>query len=163
MSASEAFAMAAEAILDIETGRLVVDNNGAKTRWGINQAANPDVDVEGLDRAGARGLYHSRYWLAIRGPELSPSVAVQVFDSAVNQGVDGATRVLQLAAGVTADGIFGPVTLAAAQRLAVPLGLVELCSRRIQRYSEHRQWPQYRRTWLDRSLRFLLMSRLLAD
>jgi lysozyme family protein len=156
---SPAFAAAVDLLLSIEGGEaLAVDNNGSPVRWGINAAANPDVDLQTLTRESAIEIYRQRYWQAMRCGELPPSLAVQVFDAAVNQGVAGATLCLQLAAGVVPDGLLGPRTMAAAMRLGGQLGCVGFAAERIKRYSRHPQWLRYSSTWLDRTLRFLLLK-----
>jgi len=67
-------------------------NTGAPVNFGINQAANPDVDVKNLTREGAVNLYRDRYWNAIDGDKLPPALQATAFDAAVNQGPGNANK-----------------------------------------------------------------------
>jgi lysozyme family protein len=49
----------------------------------------------------------------VQGDKLPLGVAMAAFDCAVNSGVSEAVKLLQLAAGTTADGALGPITMAA--------------------------------------------------
>ena len=61
-----------------------------------------------------RDFYRVNYWDANRTGEIADQqVANQLFDTAVNSGTGTAAKFLQLAAGVTADRVVGPVTLKA--------------------------------------------------
>ncbi|SES77279.1 glycoside hydrolase family 108 protein [Oceanicella actignis] len=104
---------------------------GGLTKWGVTlralAAAALDVtgdgrvdrrDLAAMTRAEARAFYRAAYWNACRCGDMPPAVALLVFDSAVNQGPRRAARIVQAAAGVAADGIVGPVTLAAIEREA---------------------------------------------
>jgi lysozyme family protein len=86
---------------------------GGETRFGISKRAYPSLDIKRLTREAAAEIYRRDYWRMVRGDDLPLPVAFQVFDAAVNHGNDRAIRWLQDSAGVTADGKFGPVTLAA--------------------------------------------------
>ena len=60
---------------------------------------------------------------------MPPSIALLVFDSAINSGIGRAVRWLQDAASVAQDGVIGPRTLQAIDLLtARPGGSGELCA-----------------------------------
>lgn len=88
---------------------------GGETKFGISKRAYPNEDIKALTLDRARFLYKRDYWDRIRGDELPYRWALIVFDAAVNQGVDAATRMMQDALGVMVDGRIGPRTIAAAQ------------------------------------------------
>jgi len=73
-------------------GGFVEDDAGrGPSKFGINKAANPDVDVKNLTKEQARELYKKRYWDAIGGDSLAakdPAFAKVAFDTAVNMGVN---------------------------------------------------------------------------
>ena len=92
-----------------------VGDPGGETRWGISKRAYPNIDIPNLTLAAAQGIYRADYWNRVRGDLLPPALALVVFDAAVNSGVPQAVRWLQQAVGVQADGVIGPVTLAAIQ------------------------------------------------
>jgi len=113
-------------ILEEEGG--LVDNGadpGGRTNFGITQRyldaarqTHPDMKlpatVDELTSAQAAELYRRDEWSQIHGDALPAPIALLVMDCAVNSGPARAVRLLQLALGITADGIPGPATLAAA-------------------------------------------------
>lgn len=88
------------------------------TKWGISAAAYPTLDIAALTISAAAALYRPRYWDVIAGDALPVPIGLIAFDCAVNQGPGIAARILQQALGVVADGVVGPVTVAAAARFA---------------------------------------------
>lgn len=86
--------------LKVEGGYSATDgNSGAPVNFGINQRANPDIDVKNLTKDQAVQLYKSRYWDAIGGDSLPASIRATAFDAAVNQGVPWTKAALQQAGG----------------------------------------------------------------
>jgi lysozyme family protein len=74
-------------------------------------------------------LYKRKYWDAVRGDELVSGVDYCVFDVAVNSGPGRAIKFLQSCIGVTADGGFGPRTMAAVKEAeSDPTALIEMYS-----------------------------------
>lgn len=89
-----------QGVLKTEGGYSATDgNSGAPVNFGINQRANPDIDVKNLTKDQAVQLYKSRYWDAIGGDSLPPSIRATAFDAAVNQGVPWTKAALQQAGG----------------------------------------------------------------
>lgn len=128
------------------------DAAGGETRFGISQAAFPDVDIEHLTRDDAKALYRSRYWAPLRGDELPESVGFALFDAAVNVGVYQAVKFLQRAMGIHADGILGPATFAAV-KAADPVRLVrEITLERAKFYQALSTYPVYGTGWLRRTI-----------
>ena len=76
-----------EHIFKKEGGYAANDGNGSPVNFGINQGANPDIDVKNLTKEKAAQIYKQRYWDAIGGDSLPPNVALMAMDAAVNQGV----------------------------------------------------------------------------
>ena len=73
-------------------------------------------DILAMTPAQARDIYERDYWIAAACPHLPPPLALLQFDCAVNQGVGRASRILQKSVRAKADGIIGPLTLAAVDR-----------------------------------------------
>jgi hypothetical protein len=89
------FKSAVDLVLAKEGGYNATDgNSGAPVNFGINQRANPDIDVKNLTRDQAVEIYRKRYWEPIGGDNLSPSVATFAMDTAVNMGVDAAKKLI---------------------------------------------------------------------
>jgi lysozyme family protein len=138
------YARSLQVILRAEGGYVDDPNDpGGATNQGITQAVYdswrrgqglPSRPVLGIDPGEVRQIYLERYWTPARCDELPGPVALVHFDCAVNAGVEQAALTLQRAAGVTADGVIGPVTLAAA-RARPPLELVdEMMFQRLRYY-----------------------------
>lgn len=92
---------------------------GGETKYGISKRAFPREDIKNLTKERAVELYYTHYWVPARCSELPARLQPIHFDSAVNCGVVQAVRILQLAAGVKDDGVFGPHTRQAAQDVTV--------------------------------------------
>lgn len=97
------------------TGGVVGQGVLRGTKYGIAASSHPDLNIPGLTLQDAQAIYKREYWDAVRGDELPPTLALLVFDAAVNCGPGRARKWLQAAVGVTQDGIIGPATLAAVQ------------------------------------------------
>jgi hypothetical protein len=92
-----AFEDAFRTTLRYEGGYVENDAGKGPSKFGINKAANPDVDVKNLTKDQARELYKKRYWDAIGGDSLAakdPALAKVAFDTAVNMGVSKAKQLV---------------------------------------------------------------------
>lgn len=118
-----------------ENGELVANDKGGYTKFGISSASNPDVDVPGLTKEGAKLLYRERYWNACHCDELPFPLSVAVFDAAVNQGEGTAKRMLQISLGVLVDGILGEKTISAAFKAPEVSLLKRFMAQRMARYA----------------------------
>jgi len=95
-SAGGTFDTAVKSLLKREGGYVASDGkSGAPANFGINQKANPDIDVKNLTEARAVEIYRERYWDKIGGDKLAPSTAMVAMDTAALQGVSVAKRLLE--------------------------------------------------------------------
>ncbi|MBU6499789.1 MAG: hypothetical protein KGL55_09545 [Rhodospirillales bacterium] len=120
------------------------------TKFGVSAASYPTLDIEALTLAQARAIYLADFWQRVAGDSLPAGVAMLVFDAAVNQGVGAAARLLQLAAGVAADGVIGPATrraVAAADATGLAL---EFAARRAVCYAETARFALFGLGWMRR-------------
>ncbi len=126
---------------------------GGLTKYGISQRAYPNLDIRRLTMDDVIEIYRRDYWNPVHGTDLPASLALLVFDAAINQGAGTAARLLQKAVGVTEDGSIGPVTLRAV--LAVPLEnvLIDFCAERALRYEFNRNEETFGRGWYRRLFR----------
>jgi lysozyme family protein len=86
----------------------------------------------------------------VHGDDLPSGLNHLVFDSAVNQGVSNAIKLLQKSLGVAQDGICGKDTIAAAQkRYSNELCAIFMADRAL-RYIGTRNFDLYGRGWLKR-------------
>jgi lysozyme family protein len=83
------------------------------TKYGISAAAYPNTDISALHVDDARIIYRRDYWNKIGGDRLPGPLGLIMLDSAINSGPGRAEIWLQTALGIKADGVIGPVTLAA--------------------------------------------------
>lgn len=99
-------------------GGLINDPNdpGGLTNFGISQRSYPSLDIKNLTIEDAKAIYERDFWKAACCDQLPENIGIAVFDTAVNQGVGVAVRLLQLAVGVDVDGNVGPKTIGAAFR-----------------------------------------------
>lgn len=109
------FARAVGIVIDEFEGGYVNDprDPGGETKFGISKRSHPEADIANLTRAQAEEIYSRVYWTPVHCEELRPRLRLAVFDSAVQHGARAAIKLLQRAAGVSADGVWGPRTLAA--------------------------------------------------
>ena len=75
------FAEAIKTILGNEGGYAAHDMNGAAVNFGINQAANPGVDVRNLTRDQATQIYHDKYWVKSGAETLPTNLQTPYFDA----------------------------------------------------------------------------------
>lgn len=123
-------------VLSYEGG--LVDNPsdpGGITNFGISSRSYPSLDIRALNKDEASEIYRRDYWDTVHGDELPGPMAVAVFDSAVNQGAGTAKRMMQVALGVTVDGVIGPKTIKAAHDKGIN-GVVGFLTERAVRYHE---------------------------
>lgn len=143
-------------------------DRGGPTRFGITQATLADYrgypvsadNVSNLTETEARDIYRQVY--AIR-PGLvkltNPDVLDLAVDCAVNHGPKEAVKMVQYAARIFPDGIFGPDTERAANRLNPSVLYQRICAARVRKYGEiitkdHTQ-AVFASGWLNRAAAFI--------
>jgi lysozyme family protein len=107
----------------------------AGTKFGISARSYPHLDIRNLTQADARAIYRRDFWDKLEGDQLPAPVAFMLFDCAVNQGLATAISILQMAAGVPADGRMGPATLAACKSKPPLALLTEIAALRALHYA----------------------------
>ncbi|WP_158966277.1 glycoside hydrolase family 108 protein [Chachezhania sediminis] len=157
---TDRFARALPRILAHEGGFVnhPADPGGATNR-GITQATyngwlksqgRASRPVQYISDAEVAAIYGVQYWDAIRGDELPAGVAYAVFDAAVNSGPARAAKWLQAAVGVTADGVIGVQTLAAAAKAPAHKVIDAMCDARLAFLKRLRAWPTFGKGWTRR-------------
>jgi len=111
------------------------------------------ADVQALTPADVAPIYQADYWNAVHCGDCPAGVDLMVFDEAVNQGVGRAIRTLQAAVGVTADGAFGPATLAAVQAADPTATVNAIAAARTAFYQSLPTFPRFGNGWLARVAR----------
>ncbi len=95
-------------------------------------------------------IYLERYWRPSHAADLPAGLAFLHFDTAVNQGLGTAARLLQEALGVDVDGEIGPLTLSAAHVKPAEIALSRYADLRRRRYRGLAQFWRFGRGWLRR-------------
>lgn len=138
-------------------------DSGGATMKGITLSTyrewkrNPHISKEELrviPDEEVYNLYKELYWNKVQGDYLPAGVDYAVFDFAVNTGVGRATKLIQEAIGVTADGVLGPASLSAIQKTD-PKELIEKFSALKESFYhgivEHKpDQVKYLKGWLNR-------------
>ena len=165
------FDAASKIVLGIEGG-VSWDARGGTTVYGHDAASWPDLlrrvpadvraqlpaSVSGLTRDTAILAYRAGYWDFCHCDDLPPSLALMLFDAAVNQGPGWAPRAFQTAVGTGADGVIGPATIQAAAQADALDSLCEFGWLRENRYRQASLWPSCGHGWIRRLIRVVSLS-----
>ena len=133
---------------------------GGRTNHGVTQRVweewvGHEVDekqMRALTHEMVAPLYKRKYWDAVRADDLVDGVDYCVFDVAVNSGPGRAIKFLQSCVGVTADGGFGPATMAAVKKSEEdPARLIELyCAKRLEFLQSLKTFEPFGKGWSRR-------------
>jgi len=95
---------------------------GGATMKGVTLAvyqawkSNPHIskeDLRNISDQEVADIYKQNYWDKVKGDDLPSGVDYAVFDASVNMGVGRASKLIQTAVGVPADGVIGNQTVQA--------------------------------------------------
>ena len=112
----------------------------------------PVQDVRLITRAEGADIYTNSYWLP-RSPGLPAGFDLSWFDTDVNCGPGGATRILQSALGVASDGQWGPITQAAVDAIAdVAAAIRAFTAAREAYYRRLSGWQYFGPGWIHRAV-----------
>jgi lysozyme family protein len=123
---------------------------GGETQWGISKRSYPSVNIQALTRDDARAIYKRDFWHRIQGDDLPEGVAYQIFDLAVNSGIETAIRLYQRALGVADDGVWGPISAEAARTMPESQQIMRLTAERLEFYAKLSTWSTFGRGWARR-------------
>jgi lysozyme family protein len=104
-------------------------------------------DIRALTVADVAPLYKARYWDKCRCDDLPHGVDFAVFDLAINSGTGRASKFLQGACGVAADGAIGPATLAAVAKMNPRELASKICERRLEFLQALPTWGTFGKGW----------------
>jgi lysozyme family protein len=123
---------------------------GGETKWGISKRSYPHLNIKDLTREQARDIYLKDFWIRINADALPDGVAFQLFDFAVNSGIETAVRYLQRALDVADDGDWGPVSQQAANSASETDMIMRLSAERLDFMTRLRNWPHHGKGWARR-------------
>jgi lysozyme family protein len=131
---------------------------GGMTNLGVTKATwenwvgreSDEAEMRGLTPEKVEPLYKKKYWDAVRADDLPVGLDYLMFDFGVNAGPGRAIKLLQTAVGVTPDGGFGSMTLAAVQAID-PVELIEKFSQAKEDfYRSLGTFATFGKGWLNR-------------
>jgi lysozyme family protein len=131
---------------------------GGMTNLGVTKATwenwigreSDEAEMRSLTPEKVEPLYKKKFFDAVRGDELPVGLDYLLFDFAVNAGAGRAIKTLQSAVGVTPDGGFGPLTMAAVQAIE-PQELIERFSQAKEDfYRSLNTFNVFGKGWLNR-------------
>lgn len=153
-----AFELAIGRVLGSEGGYVNHPSDpGGETNWGISKRSYPKVNIKKLTRDQAVAIYYRDFWTPVGGDNLSPIIAYQCLDAAVNHGLGTARRMMQRALGVADDGVFGPVTFAMLRKIDQNDFIMRFVAERLEFYTRLGTWDKFGKGWTRRmaeSLRY---------
>jgi lysozyme family protein len=120
------------------------------TKFGISAMSYPTIDIQGLDVMVAKAIYYSDWWKPLCINYLSFAMQYQMFDAAINHGRVSATKMLQRAIGVKDDGVIGPVTIAAKNKIDINDLLMLFIAERIEFFTIIKTFDLYGKGWMNR-------------
>lgn len=123
---------------------------GGETNFGISKRAYPQVDIKNLTLDAAKAIYKRDYWDRAQCDKLPPQLAYLLFDAAVNSGIGQAIRFLQRAVNLADDGVLGPLTLAAVQRLDAESVATRYLAQRLEFMTKLSTWDTFGKGWARR-------------
>jgi len=126
------------------------DDPGGETKWGISKRSYPNLIISKLTRNQAKDIYKKDFWERINADRLPDGVAFQLFDFAVNSGIETAVRYLQRALSVADDGHWGPISQKAADNTSESDMIMMLCAERLDFMTRLSNWSNAGKGWARR-------------
>lgn len=120
------------------------------TKYGISAMSYPDLDIKNLTLDQAKEIYRRDFWMRAGADQYDGAIGYQVFDAAVNHGIENAVRLLQRAVRVADDGDVGPMTLKAVKAMTVTDVLMRFNAQRIRFYTKLSTWLEFGKGWMNR-------------
>lgn len=143
------FDKAFDRLIGVEAGYVNDPQDpGGETKWGISKRSYPNLDIKNLTRDQAKEIYLRDFWNVLG--DTPDSIKFQVFDFAVNSGIQTAVRKLQQAVGTPDDGHWGPRSGDALKQMELHEVLMRLLSLRLTFMTGLKNWDRDGRGWSRR-------------
>jgi len=120
------------------------------TKYGISAMTYFDLDIKNLTIYEAKAIYRRDWWDKLSMELLPCAMQYQMFDAALNHGMRPATKMLQNAAGVKADGSIGPVTRATVANTDINDLLMRFLGERLIFMTNVSTWHLFGKGWARR-------------
>ena len=122
---------------------------GGETKWGISKRSYPNEDIANLTQDAAKAIYLRDFWNPVG--DIAPAVKFQVFDFAVNSGIQTAIRKLQTAISVADDGHWGPISTAKAASMPPAIINMRFVAQRLRFWTLLSKWAAVGKGWANRA------------
>ena len=132
------------------TGGIVDEGELKGTKFGLSAMSYPSFDIENISVEHAKLIYYKDWWLPLRMNRFTPAMRYQMFDAAINHGRVSASRMLQLAVGVEHDGVIGPLTIAAKNKIEINDLPMLFIAERIAFFTQIKTFSLYGKGWMNR-------------
>jgi lysozyme family protein len=120
------------------------------TAWLISHG-RPDAAVRDASDADIQAIYRAQYWDPVRADDLYDGLDLVMTDTGWGSGPVMAIQMLQRLVGVTADGQFGAITLAAVNAQWNSTHLINaLCAVRMSFFQRLTTWKYFGAGWTVR-------------
>lgn len=130
-------------------------DKGGETNYGISKRSYPNEDIKRMTPERATEIYRRDFWVPAQCSSMPPAIRGIHFDTAVNCGLTRAAKILQAAAGVTVDGLIGPVTLRGAQHVTLQMYAAERLAWYDRIITADPSQAKYRKGWAKRTMSWL--------
>lgn len=120
------------------------------TKFGISAMTYPDLDIVNLTVEKAKSIYYVDWWVGLGISKFPKPLQYQLFDAAINHGMDATIKMLQYAIGVKADGMFGPRSKQALSLVSDDDVLLLFLSERLLFMTGIKTWKTYGKGWARR-------------
>jgi lysozyme family protein len=134
---------------------------GGATMYGVTEVVARAEGYTGpmreLSLDFAKQVYRKRFWDACRCDSMPDVIRYPLFDAAVNSGPSQAIKWLQVAVGVKADGVIGPITQQTVNVLPAQVTRQKMIGNRLRFMTNLNNWPSFSKGWARRVAAILEM------
>ena len=120
------------------------------TKYGIAANTYPDLDIKNLTLDEAKQIYYQDWWIKIKGDEIPFPIVYQLWDFAINSGMQTSVKALQRAASVKDDGVIGSKTISAINNMNINDVLILLSAERLEFMASLSSWNAFGKGWARR-------------
>ncbi|WP_252718569.1 glycoside hydrolase family 108 protein [Acinetobacter soli] len=123
------------------------------TKFGLAANTYPNLDIKNLTLTQAKEIYKKDWWDKLGADGIHSAIVFQLWDFAINAGIERAVMELQQAIGFTGkqvDGKLGPATKAKVNEFDLNDVLLTLTAERLKFYTSLSTWPRYGKGWTNR-------------
>jgi lysozyme family protein len=123
---------------------------GLETKFGISKRSYPHEDIRNMTVDRAKVIYLRDFWIPCGCATVPEPIKFDLFDMAVNSGVQQAIKTLQQAVGTPTDGLLGIKTLTACGLMSPDRVLMRFNAARLYYMTTLAGWPTFGRGWAVR-------------